>query len=64
MLRSNWCRSNYIAEEAGFPNLGDVDEYVPDFLFCAICTRLSGGSARGQPGRFVTGIPSRDRGNV
>ena len=24
---------NYIAEEAGFPNLGDVDEYVPDFLF-------------------------------
>ena len=32
---------NYIAEEAGFPNLGDVDEYVPDFLFCAICTRLS-----------------------
>jgi ABC-type nitrate/sulfonate/bicarbonate transport system substrate-binding protein len=32
---------NYMAEEAGFPNLGDVDEYVPDFLFCAICTRLS-----------------------
>ncbi len=32
---------NYIAEEAGFPNLGDVDEYVPDFLFCAICARLS-----------------------
>ncbi len=30
---------NYIAEEAGFPNLGDVDDYVPDFLFCAICTR-------------------------
>ena len=22
---------NYIAEESGFPNLGDVDEYVPDF---------------------------------
>jgi ABC-type nitrate/sulfonate/bicarbonate transport system substrate-binding protein len=32
---------NYIAEEAGFPNLGDVDEYVPDFLFCAVCTRVS-----------------------
>jgi NitT/TauT family transport system substrate-binding protein len=32
---------NYIAEEAGFPNLGDVDEYVPDFLFCAACTRMS-----------------------
>jgi ABC-type nitrate/sulfonate/bicarbonate transport system substrate-binding protein len=32
---------NYMAEEAGFPNLGDVDEYVPDFLFCAVCTRLS-----------------------
>ena len=32
---------NYIAEEAGFSNLGDVDEYVPDFLFVAICTRLS-----------------------
>jgi NitT/TauT family transport system substrate-binding protein len=32
---------NYIAEEAGFPNLGDVDEYVPDFLFCAVCTRMS-----------------------
>ena len=32
---------NYVAEEAGFPNLGDVDDYVPDFLFCAVCTRLS-----------------------
>jgi hypothetical protein len=32
---------NYIAEDAGFPNLGDVDEYVPDFLFCAVCTRMS-----------------------
>jgi len=32
---------NYIAEESGFPNLGDVDEYVPDFLFCAVCTRIS-----------------------
>jgi ABC-type nitrate/sulfonate/bicarbonate transport system substrate-binding protein len=32
---------NYIAEEAGFPNLGDVDQYVPDFLFCAVCTRMS-----------------------
>jgi ABC-type nitrate/sulfonate/bicarbonate transport system substrate-binding protein len=32
---------NYIAEESGFPNLGDVDEYVPDFLFCAVCTRMS-----------------------
>jgi ABC-type nitrate/sulfonate/bicarbonate transport system substrate-binding protein len=32
---------NYMAEEAGFPNLGDVDDYVPDFLFCAICTRRS-----------------------
>ena len=32
---------NYIAEEAGYPNLGDVDEYVADFLFCAVCTRMS-----------------------
>lgn len=32
---------NYIAEEAGFPNLGDVDDYVPDFLFAAVCTRMS-----------------------
>jgi ABC-type nitrate/sulfonate/bicarbonate transport system substrate-binding protein len=32
---------NYIAEEAGYPNLGDVDEYVPDFLFCAVCTRTN-----------------------
>ena len=32
---------NYIAEEAGYPNLGDVDEYVPDFLFCAVCTRVN-----------------------
>ena len=32
---------NYIAEEAGFPNLGDVDKYVPDFLFCAVCTRMN-----------------------
>ena len=32
---------NYMAEEAGFSNLGDVDEFVPDFLFCAVCARLS-----------------------
>ena len=32
---------NYITEEFGFPNLGDVDEYVPDFLFCAVCTRMN-----------------------
>ena len=32
---------NYIAEDAGFPNLGDVDEYVPDLLFYAVCTRMS-----------------------
>ena len=32
---------NYIAEESGFPNLGEVDEYVPDFLFCAVCTRMN-----------------------
>jgi ABC-type nitrate/sulfonate/bicarbonate transport system substrate-binding protein len=32
---------NYIAEESGFPNLGDVDEYVPDFLFCAVCARMN-----------------------
>jgi NitT/TauT family transport system substrate-binding protein len=32
---------NYIAEESGFSNLGDVDEYVPDFLFCAVCTRMN-----------------------
>jgi NitT/TauT family transport system substrate-binding protein len=39
---------NYIAEEAGFPNLGDVDDYVPDFLFCAVCTRLSLAKAHPQ----------------
>jgi len=32
---------NYIAGESGFPNLGDADEYVPDFLFCAVCTRMN-----------------------
>ena len=32
---------NYIAEESGFSNLGDVDEYVLDFLFCAVCTRMN-----------------------
>jgi len=32
---------NYVAEESGFPNLGEVDEYVPDFLFCAVCARMS-----------------------
>jgi ABC-type nitrate/sulfonate/bicarbonate transport system substrate-binding protein len=32
---------NYIAEEAGFSNLGDVDEYVPNFLFAAVCARIS-----------------------
>jgi ABC-type nitrate/sulfonate/bicarbonate transport system substrate-binding protein len=36
---------NYIAEESGFPNLGDVDSYVPDFLFCAVCTRMSWAAA-------------------
>ncbi len=36
---------NYIAEENGFPNLGDVDTYVPDFLFCAVCTRANWASA-------------------
>jgi len=32
---------NYMAEEAGFPNLGDVDDYVPNFLFAAVCARIS-----------------------
>ena len=39
---------NYIAEEAGYPNLGDVDEYVPDFLFCAVCTRMSWANENGD----------------
>ena len=39
---------NYIAEESGFPNLGDVDEYVPDFLFCAVCTRLTWANDNGD----------------
>ena len=39
---------NYIAEESGFPNLGDVDEYVPDFLFCAVCTRMSWANENGD----------------
>jgi ABC-type nitrate/sulfonate/bicarbonate transport system substrate-binding protein len=42
---------NYIAEESGFPNLGDVDSYVPDFLFCAVCTRMSWAAA--NPDRVV-----------
>jgi hypothetical protein len=29
---------NYIAEEAGLPNLGDVEDYVPDSYF-APCVR-------------------------
>jgi ABC-type nitrate/sulfonate/bicarbonate transport system substrate-binding protein len=36
---------NYLAEECGFSNLGDVDSYVPDFLFCAVCTRMSWAAA-------------------
>lgn len=32
---------NYIAEAAGFSNLGDVDRYIPDFLFCAICANIN-----------------------
>jgi ABC-type nitrate/sulfonate/bicarbonate transport system substrate-binding protein len=44
---------NYIAEESGFPNLGDVDTYVPDFLFCAVCTRSKWAGA--NPDR-VTGL--------
>jgi ABC-type nitrate/sulfonate/bicarbonate transport system substrate-binding protein len=39
---------NYMAEELGFSNLGDVDEYVPDFLFCAVCTRLSWANAHAK----------------
>jgi ABC-type nitrate/sulfonate/bicarbonate transport system substrate-binding protein len=39
---------NYIAEESGFPNLGDVDEYVADFLFCAVCTRMSWANENGD----------------
>ena len=39
---------NYMAEEAGFSNLGDVDEFVPDFLFCAVCTRLSWANAHAK----------------
>jgi ABC-type nitrate/sulfonate/bicarbonate transport system substrate-binding protein len=42
---------NYIAEESGFPNLGDVDSYVPDFLFCAVCTRMSWAAA--NPDRVI-----------
>ena len=53
---------NYTAEEAGFPNLGDVDEYVPDFLFVAICTRFKlGRTACAEPDRFVTGVASWSR---
>ena len=39
---------NYMAEEAGFSNLGDVDEFVPDFLFCAVCTRPSWANAHAK----------------
>jgi NitT/TauT family transport system substrate-binding protein len=39
---------NYMAEESGFPNLGDVDEYVPDFLFCAVCARMSWANENGD----------------
>jgi ABC-type nitrate/sulfonate/bicarbonate transport system substrate-binding protein len=44
---------NYIAEENGFPNLGDVEKYVPNFLFCAVCTRMSWASANPD---HVTGL--------
>src|SRR5262245_8624750 len=40
---------NYMAEESGFPNLGDVDEYVPDFLFCAVCTRMNWANENRDP---------------
>src|ERR1700722_6504797 len=40
---------NYIAEDAGFPNLGDVDESIPDFLFCAVCTRMSWANENRDP---------------
>jgi ABC-type nitrate/sulfonate/bicarbonate transport system substrate-binding protein len=39
---------NYMAEEAGFSSLGDVDEFGPDFLFCAVCTRLSWANAHAK----------------
>ena len=32
---------NYIAEEAGYPNLGNVVDYVPDYAFTAIAANLN-----------------------
>lgn len=53
---------NYIAEEAGFPNLGDVDDYVPDFLFCAVCTRL--GFAKAHPRQLIGLLRALRRGTA
>ncbi len=32
---------NYLAEEAGFSNLGDADAYVPEFAFSTLCAHQS-----------------------
>ena len=55
---------NYMAEEAGFSNLGDVDEFVPDFLFCAVCTRLSWANAHEAAYRLTTRSPPWHRSPV
>jgi len=31
---------NYIAEDAGYPNLGEASEYIPDYAFTAIAFNL------------------------
>ena len=55
---------NYIAEEAGFPNLGDVDDYVPDFFLRDLHASGLGRRAQGHPDRFAAGVPPRSRGDV
>jgi len=45
---------NYIAEEAGFTNLGNASEYVPDYAFTAIALNLDWGeSNRGLAARLL-----------
>lgn len=39
---------NYLAEEAGFSNLGDADAYVPEFALSAVCSHLDYLAANGE----------------
>jgi NitT/TauT family transport system substrate-binding protein len=39
---------NYLAEEAGFSNLGDADAYVPELAFSAVCGHRDELAANGE----------------